>query len=253
MRRVRTRLSIVWLLTLSAAGAVHGGPPLDVAQELERLKAQYGFQIDDAHLEITRESKGRAEGADLLGRLNALLDGFDYVIVQGTKGVERVLILGSKAGYGGPPGGTGAVAPPADQAPAEPASGAEIVLESQRKGTSHALTLALEGDNGQKVQRVLLLDTGADFVVLPLSLIAQLGIQPAALRTQRVQTANGAVDAKLGTLAGVWLGGQRVPGVEAAFIEDSKLGGSALLGMSVLGRFRVTIDDAQNRVVLSGK
>ena len=140
-----------------------------------------------------------------------------------------------------------------DQTPAEPAAASEIVLESQRRGTSHALSLTLEGDHGQRIARVLLLDTGADFVVLPASLISQLGIQPGALRSQRVQTANGAVDAKLGTLTALWLGDQRVPRVEAAFIDDSKLGSNALLGMSVLNRFRVTIDDEQNRVVLSGK
>jgi aspartyl protease family protein len=253
MRPGHPRRAIARLLALSAAGSALAGPQVDVSHELERLMTQYGFAMDRKQLESTRDVQGRAEGADLLPRLNALLEGFDYVIVQGPKGVERVLIVGTKAASSGAPGGANGGPPAPDQARGEPAAAGEIVLESQRKGTSHALTVALEGDNGQRIQRVLLLDTGADFVVLPSSLIAQLGIQPGALRTQRVQTANGAVDARLGTLAALWLGGQRVAGVEVAFIDDSRLGGSALLGMSVLGRFRVTIDDDQNRVVLSGK
>jgi clan AA aspartic protease (TIGR02281 family) len=224
---------------------------VDVATELERLMAQHGFQMDREQLDATRETRGRAEGVDLLPRLNALLEGFDYVIVQGPRGVERVIILGVKTPYSPPPTSAVSDTSQPDQPPAQTDAAAEIVLESERKGTSHALTLHLEGENGQRLPRVLLLDTGADFVVLPSSLISPLGLQPANLRTQRVQTANGAVEAKLGTLAALWLGEQRVPRVEAAFIDDSRLGGSALLGMSVLSRFRVTIDDEQNRVVLS--
>ena len=87
--------------------------------------------------------------------------------------------------------------------------------------------------------------------MLPASLIAPLGINPQALRRQSVQTANGTVEAQLGTLRAVWFGDQKVSRVATAFIEDSRLGGNALLGMSVLGRFRVTIDDANNLIVLA--
>jgi hypothetical protein len=38
-----------------------------------------------------------------------------------------------------------------------------------------------------------------------------------------------------------------------AFIEDGKLGGSGLLGMSVLGRYKMTMDDAENRITLGAK
>jgi len=41
--------------------------------------------------------------------------------------------------------------------------------------------------------------------------------------------------------------------VDTAFIEDAQLGGGGLLGMSVLGRFRVTIDDEHNRLTLVDK
>jgi predicted aspartyl protease len=54
-------------------------------------------------------------------------------------------------------------------------------------------------------------------------------------------------------LDGVWLGESRISGVSVAFIEDSRLGGNALLGMSVLGRFRVTIDDEQNQITLAAR
>jgi clan AA aspartic protease (TIGR02281 family) len=225
---------------------------VDVAEELERLMATHGFTIKSAQLEATRHTSARAEGEALIPRLRTLLEQFDHVIVQRPDGgVERVIILGEKT----------AVTPPApDSAPGqdqasgegeEAAPAAEIVVETQRKGTSHALMLGLEGESGRRVNRSLLLDTGADYVVLPASLLGPLGIHPGALRSQPVQTANGRIDAQLGTLNAIWFGDKKVTGVTTAFIDDARLGGNALLGMSVLARFRVTIDDAQNRIVLT--
>ena len=226
------------------AGCV-GAAQVEVAGELETLMTRYGFDIKPAHLELTRDRQGRAEGGELIPRLRALLQDFDYIIVQTPGGgVERVLILGAKVPY----------APPATPPAAAPGGGAgEIVLDTQRVGSSHTVILTLEGEGGRRIQRTLLVDTGADYLVLPSSLITQLGLAPERLRQQQVQTANGNVDALLTSLPAVWLKDQRVPGIEAAFIEDGRLGANALLGMSLLGRFRVTIEDEKNRLVLGTK
>ena len=242
-----------WLLlplVLTLLGPAAGAAQVEVAQELERLMAEHGFQMKPADLDATREKKGRAEGTDLLARLRLLLEGFNHVIVQSPQGrVDRVLILGEKVPYTPPP-----VAAAPDPAAAPPATTAgEIVLDTQRIGSSRAVTLTLEGEKGRRVQRVLLVDTGADYLVLPSSLIGQLGIAPEGLHQQQVQTANGPTEAALGTLPAVWLKDQRVTGVAVAFIEDGRLGGNALLGMSLLGRFRVTIDDEQGRLVLGSQ
>lgn len=252
------RLALVALLSCTAGQLVaqEAADPsqVDVAEELERLMSVHGFTMKPSHLETTRESIGRAEGDALIPRLRVLLEHFDHVIVQRPDGgVERVIILGA----------TQAVAPPQpeaaqteeqpaeEEATGEATPAAEIVVETQRKGPSHALMLSLEGEGGKRVERPLLLDTGADYVVLPASLLGPLGIGPGSLRRQSVQTANGTVDAQLGTLTAIWFGDQKVTRVATAFIDDTRLGGNALLGMSVLGRFRVTIDDANNRVVLA--
>jgi aspartyl protease family protein len=231
-------VSVLWTSCVGAA-------QVDVAGELEALMARYGFDIKPTHLELTRDRQGRDEGTELIPRLRALLEDFDYIIVQAPGGgVQRVLILGAKVPYTPP-------ATPPDGAP----SGADgdIVLDTQRIGAAHAVTLTLEGESGRRIQRVLLVDTGADYLVLPNSLIPQLGLAPEKLRQQQVQTANGNVDALLGSLPAVWLKDQRVTGIEAAFIEDGRLGANALLGMSLLGRFRVTIEDEKNRLVLGTK
>lgn len=65
--------------------------------------------------------------------------------------------------------------------------------------------------------------------------------------------ANGKTTARRGRLAGIWFGERKVADVQASFIDDAKLGGNALLGMSVLGRYRMAIDDEANHLTLSPK
>jgi clan AA aspartic protease (TIGR02281 family) len=252
VRRILIGLSWIGCVLLPAAAAA---PLVDVEEELERLMAQHGFEVRG--IEQTVDMEGRAEGTELVPRLRVLLDGFDHVILQDEDGgVDRIIILGEKVAVVAPPlivdGGSG-LAPDGTPDEGTGQTGDAIVLATQRQGTSHAVNLTLEGPNGQRVQRVLLIDTGSDHVVLPASLIGPLGISPSDLRMQTVQTANGTVDARLGTLSGVWLGEHRVEGVSAAFIDDTRLGGNALLGMSLLGRFRVTIDDEQNQLTLAAR
>ncbi|MFB1488563.1 MULTISPECIES: TIGR02281 family clan AA aspartic protease [unclassified Thiocapsa] len=251
----RSLINLGWSCAILARLA-DAAPLVNVAEELERLMAQHGFEVRG--IEQTAEMEGRAEGAELVPRLRLLLDSFDHVIVQTDNGgVDRIIILGEKVAVVAPPliidsGGSGF--PSDDAAQGEGGQpGDSIVLPTQRQGTSHVVSLTLEGPNGQRIQRVLLIDTGSDHVVLPASLIGPLGITPADLRMQTVQTANGTVEARLGTLSGVWLGEKRVEGVSAAFIDDTRLGGNALLGMSLLGRFRVTIDDEQNQLTLAAR
>ncbi|HSO84254.1 retropepsin-like aspartic protease [Thiocapsa sp.] len=251
----RVLVNLCWISGI-LLGTADAAPLVNVEEELQRLMAEHGFEVRG--IEQTADMEGRAEGAELVPRLRVLLDGFDHVIVQTDNGgVDRVIILGEKVAVVAPPliiDGEGSGFP-SDAAPQgeEGQPGDPIVLPTQRQGTSHAVNLTIEGPNGQRVQRVLLIDTGSDHVVLPASLIGPLGISPNDLRMQTVQTANGTVDARLGTLSGVWLGETRVEGVSAAFIDDARLGGNALLGMSLLGRFRVTIDDEQNQLTLAAR
>lgn len=269
-REAMTLAGLIMALACGWCGQAVGGGQVAVSEELSLLMKAHGFEVRG--LEQTEDAIGRAEGDDLVARLRLLLEGFDHVILQtGDGGVERIIILGEKVPYIPPPPlppyplteipGTAAEPDPegvvAGEAPESPGSPeteaplkAEIVLGTQRSGATHAVNLVLEGPQGQRVQRLMLVDTGADRVVLPDSLIGPLGLQAGQLRQHSVQTANGLTMARLGTLAAIWLGEARVPNVEVAFIEDGRLGGQALLGMSVLGRFRVTIDDAGNRLTL---
>ena len=69
-----------------------------------------------------------------------------------------------------------------------------------------------------------------------------------------MQTANGVAEGQRGFLRSLELGGlehsdvlQHVP---VMFMSDDDTGGYALMGMSVLGRYNMTIEDAENRIIL---
>jgi clan AA aspartic protease (TIGR02281 family) len=222
-----------------------------IGDELERLSAVHGFNV--IGLDVTEDAMGRTGGAELYPRLRRLLENFDHVIVQGRGGgIDRVIILGETVPFvpapripsngrtGGDEAGPGAI-------------GGDILLKTERSGTQHSVEVSLEGAKGKRVSRTLLVDTGADFVVLPSSVISDLGIDAAKLEEREMQTANGKVEARVGILPALWLGEARIADPIAAFIDDGKLGNGGLLGMSVLGRYTMTIDDEAGTLTLASK
>lgn len=237
-------LRIGWplLVTLLPALAL-SQQKVPVGAELERLSAAHGFTV--VGLAATGEAVGRAGPAELYPRLRQLLVDFNHIIVQAPGGgIDRVIILGEKAVHVPPP--------PPTAASGAPGNG-HIELKTSRRGTQHAVQVSLEGEGGKRVSRELLVDTGADFVVLPASLLSALGIGADRLRPSEMQTANGKVQARIGSLPAIWLGQSRIENIRAAFLDDAKLGNSGLLGMSVLSRYTMTIDDKAGRLTLDAK
>ncbi|NEV61029.1 retropepsin-like aspartic protease family protein [Thiorhodococcus minor] len=256
MIRPATRFSVALMLLIGAllasADPTRPLPRVEVSGELARLMQELDFEVKG--IEQTQDAIGHAGGEDPVERLHLLLEDFDHIILQGSPGeIERVIILGEKSDYVPPPLVVEGGADDAEAGAGEDEGGDAIILTTRRQGASHVVTLGLEGPSKQRVEEAMLIDTGADRVVLPMSLVSALGLGSDALKPQQVQTANGTVDARIGRLSAVWLGETRVEDVEVAFIDDQKLGGTSLLGMSLLGRFRMTIDDDKNQLTLATK
>ena len=57
----------------------------------------------------------------------------------------------------------------------------------------------------------------------------------------------------MGRLAAVRVGHAEVKDVPVTFIADKHLGRKALLGMSFLDHFRLTIDESAQRIILTTK
>lgn len=86
-------------------------------------------------------------------------------------------------------------------------------------------------------------------------MIGALGMDDADLAAGRAQTAGGRVNSLIGRLNSVRVGDALAGDVEVYFIDDETYGRdqTPLLGMSFLGRFRFTLDDAGQRLILVPK
>jgi len=82
----------------------------------------------------------------------------------------------------------------------------------------------------------------------------RLGFTPDNLRTVELQTANGVATAREGVLKSIQLGGPDnndvIERVAVVFLGDDETGGVALMGMNVLGRYKVTIEDDADQIIL---
>jgi aspartyl protease family protein len=164
-------------------------------------------------------------------RIEAMLSDYSYMLVRKPGGgVEALVIMGRKT----------RVVPPPD----------DITVETSRRGAHHIVMGVLAGPGGDEVTVPLIVDTGASTIVLPSSLIERLGFVPEDLTDGIMETANRRVAGKKAVLASAAIGETVERDVAVTFIDDDRLGGAMLLGMSFLGRYRLTIDDAANRIVL---
>ncbi len=200
-------------------------------QRLEEISADNGFAIRGLErIDVAAPVESRAEG-DLLTRIAALLADYNFVLVEdGKGGVERIVITSRKAPRI-------AVAPRGS-------------VRTVRRGGSHFVRARLSGARGRSLRVELLVDTGASTLVLPTSMVEPLGFSFSELQPGVAQTANGRVDAYLASLDSVRVGTVTAYDVSVSFVDDERLGGQRLLGMSFLGRYKLTIDDSQNRILL---
>jgi clan AA aspartic protease (TIGR02281 family) len=201
----------------------------NLSEQLQGMAKNYDFELT-LQTDLTEEPARRVNGS-LVKRLDILLADFNHVITGAVdEEVERVIVLSRKQ----------PLPPPSD----------ETVLKVQRQGMHHLVSAILVGSNGAQIPSRLILDTGATFVVLPRSQASALGIAPDELEDRQVQTANGKVAAGVGRIPLVRIGDEEIADIQVAFIDDSKLGGKALLGMSALGRYKLILDNEKNTLTL---
>ncbi|MEO0602961.1 MAG: retropepsin-like aspartic protease, partial [Myxococcota bacterium] len=113
------------------------------------------------------------------------------------------------------------------------------------------MTVPVVFANGSREVEVdMMFDTGATYTTLPLSVLAELGIDPGPSDpTIRLHTANGEREAQLVLLDEVWLGDLRLGGVAIATCDDCASTDTAgLLGLNVAGGFNLAIDADRNEV-----
>jgi aspartyl protease family protein len=230
--RTLSRVLVV-MATLAWLGAVSAGATAaGLGDQVSGLAAAHGFAVSG--LERLGDAPGKLVEGGPRAQLKALLQGFNSVIVDsGTGGIEKVFILSAKL--------------PA----AEVVRGARV--KTTRRGNHHVVKAVLIGPSGARRTASLMVDTGASTVVLPKSMSRALGFRDVELRQGWSQTANGRMRTLQGRLHSVQVGQAVVQNVAVNFVDDQGLGGNLLLGMSFLGRFRVTFDDEDRSLILINK
>jgi clan AA aspartic protease (TIGR02281 family) len=202
----------------------------DLFQQIQSLQSRMNIQITGLE-RIQNEEKVMTSGG-LEQQIEQALASYNHIISRNNKGqIERIVIINKKQ------------KPELNR----------IVLPTSRQGNHFMVSVAISG-NGSIWQTLdMIIDTGADLVVLPESMIAQLGLANSAFTRQTMQTANGMTEARIGMLQELKIAGETIENVEAAFIPDSLLGKNSLLGMSVLGRYQIHIDDKTQLITLLKK
>ena len=222
-------ISSLVLMTLSAHAQVAEDAG-DLFQQIQSLQSRMNIQITGME-RIQNEVKVITRGSQEQ-QIEQLLASFNHIISRNAKGqIERIVIINKK------------------QKPEV----SRIVLPTSLQGNHFMVSVAISG-NGKVWQTLdMIIDTGADLVVLPESMIDQLGLADSTFTRQKMQTANGMTEAKIGILKELKIAGETLENVEAAFIADRLLGKNSLLGMSVLGRYQINIDDKSQLITLFRK
>jgi len=224
---------VLRLIIFAVVGAVNAS-----AQDADdRLFAQLQILQEQMHIQISgleniqSESKTFASGS-LEQQLEQLLSSYNTILNRNAIGkIERIVILNKK----------------------QKREVERIVLPTRLEGKHLMVSVSLSGDGRFWQSLDMVIDTGADLVVLPESMIPQLGLADFPFTNQKMQTANGSTDTKIGVLQELKIAGETVGNVEVAFVADKLLGDNRLLGMSVLGRYQINIDDKSQLITLFKK
>ncbi len=227
---LRTLLIMSGLLINTVTQANSDPEPNDLYEQI--IAVQNQLQIKVLGLErIQNEDKIKTRGS-LEQQLEQLLTSYNHIVSRTAKGdIERIVIVNKK----------------------QKSETQNIVLPTTHQGNHYMVSASITGDGSLWENMEMVIDTGADIVVLPESMIAKLGMTQAQFTIQSMQTANGMTNAKLGALHSIKLAGETIENVQVAFIADKLLGNNRLLGMSALNKYQINIDDQLQLITLIKK
>ncbi len=229
--RLLQRWSVTLALIVTATTTATATPTL--RQQLETLARSNHFDVRGLeHLRADEPSAATLASAGVREQLKTLLVNYNYYVV-GSASI-RELVISSHL---------------------QPQTARPLYnhVKTTRSGANHQVDAMLVGPNNVPMPATLVVDTGASAVVLPLSQAAELGFDVEALNDGTARTAGGVVPVKIANLLSVKIGNMTASQVQVNFIPDERLGQTRLLGMSFLDRFRVTIDDSRQELILNAR
>src|SRR5579862_892655 len=177
---------VMAILLFGRCGEGATADPDDLRSHLVEFAQERGFTIGGLQ-SIGREAAVNAQGS-VSDRLSVLLQDYNYMLVQDGLGrIEKVVITSRKS-------------------PEAAGSAGSATVFTVRVGNHHYVDTDITGPNRVVRTVRLLIDTGATSLVLPTSLIPDLGFKPQDLRPGTSQVVGGAVPTLIGTLGVVRVG-----------------------------------------------
>ena len=201
----------------------------DLQAQVRALSVKHDFSVQG--LDMLGDDPGKRTDGGVREQVSVLLSAFSYVLLtDGSGDIDRLMI-------------TSRIRP-------EGSTSQGVYVKTTRRGSHHRIRATLMGPAGNPRSLMLLVDTGATMIVLPQTMSRTLGFSDENLQDGWSQTANGKVHTRQGILQSVQVGQVVAKDVAVSFVDDDALGDNPLLGMSFLSRFRITIDDRNERLIL---
>jgi clan AA aspartic protease (TIGR02281 family) len=199
----------------------------DLYSQIKSLAKQHQFVVIGID-EIGDEGAINAEGT-VQQQIAQLLNSFNHIVIRNDKaGIDRLIILNKKTAN----------------------NLGRIVVPLIIRNNHYFINASIKGADNTWIDIELLIDTGANSTILPLSMMSKLKLSKKDMKQSQLQTVNGKVDAYTGQLPALEVGNEIVENISVAFIEDDLIGNYSLLGMSFLGLYRFSIDAEKNLITL---
>lgn len=198
--------------------------------QVKSLAEQHHFKVKG--LSKLEEQNGLPVTGELEEQLDQLLIEYNHILIRGDNSkLEKLIIIDKKLDR--------------DHA------GLQVPIFV--KNGQFLVNVSIKGNDNQWLDHEMVIDTGANLVVLPESSIDLLNMSVDDMETSQLQTVNGKVVAYMSQLPGIAVGDETAEQVPVAFVKDDLMGTSGLLGMSFLGLFRFSIDDELDTLTLKKK
>jgi len=199
----------------------------DLYSQIKSLAGQHHFVVIGLD-EIGDEEVIHAEGS-VQQQIALLMTHFNHIIIRNDKaGIERLIIVNKKTAN----------------------NLGRNVVPIVTRNNHYFINASIKGTDNTWIDIELLIDTGANSVVLPVSMMNELKLSKKDMEQSQLQTVNGKVNAYTGLLPAMEVGNEIVENIAVAFVEDKLMGDHSLLGMSFLGLYRISIDSEQNQISL---
>lgn len=263
MRRAGT--VILALLICQFAVGLARSEPRTLREQVSVLAERHGIKLKGGSKIIGGRAKQLTEEQSVRQKFEVLLNGYNYVVVgDGSDGIRLLHVLGRLSAEEIARNRAARPLPLSMQSRSraklassrdtgdgtEKSASRRVVINTRRFGENHQVIASLTGPNGAPLNIPMTIDPSANTIMLPTSMIEIFGFDRDELEAGYAKTPLGGTSTESGLLLSVKVGEAEVGDVYISFVQDKYLPNDGVLGLSFLRRFRYTLDDEKDQLIL---